>query len=250
MIKWWQCCAFFMLCIIIELNLISGRHHNHINAHHGKYHVDYFVLAMEWPQGTCEYVNATHRHKCVVSDEVKGWVLHGLWPSIKGHHFLQYCNRSAKFDYDKVKSLEGDLMQYWPNLYADSSKMFLWKHEYEKHGTCAALVEGFETELEYFRKAMDLLHKYAPMPKLQSKDISPRVEAYESERIMSAVDFVYGAGACTQCSYYGGGSNEVRVLSGLEICLTKELELMECPHCGRKYHCTGEVFYHPLHFTG
>ena len=31
-----------------------------------KYKVDFFVLATEWPQGTCEWNNATHHHKCVV----------------------------------------------------------------------------------------------------------------------------------------------------------------------------------------
>merc|ERR1712043_26914 len=58
--------------------------------------VDFFVLAMEWPQGTCEFVNTTGQHECVISDNVKGWVLHGLWPSDYSKKFLQYCS-SKKF---------------------------------------------------------------------------------------------------------------------------------------------------------
>ena len=43
-------------------------------------------------------------------------------------------------------------------------KLFLFllsrKHEYEKHGTCAATVPGLETEHEFFKNALDLRDKY------------------------------------------------------------------------------------------
>lgn len=260
---------YFLVVLILYgvfLQHASSRHRHHSNQqqqqqqrrYHGdddedtavydsKFHVDYFVLAVEWPQGTCEYMNATGRHVCVVPDTVEGWTLHGLWPSIKGHRHLQFCNSSAKFNYDKIKYMEKKLLKYWPNLFAKASRYFLWKHEYIKHGTCAALVKGFETEEKYFSWAMDLLEKYHPLKKLQAGGIVPRADPYSSASFTSALTSAYGGvDVCGQCSYYGGG--EVKVISGLEICLTKGLELMNCPQCGGKYRCHGDVYYHPLHF--
>ena len=39
----------------------------------------------------------------------------------------------------------------------------LRKHEYEKHGTCAASLEGFEYEHEYFQRTLELRTKYDMM---------------------------------------------------------------------------------------
>ena len=40
---------------------------------------------------------------------------------------------------------------------------YLRKHEYEKHGTCAASLEGFDDEHEYFQRALDLRDKHDMM---------------------------------------------------------------------------------------
>jgi len=212
------------------------------------YKVDFFVLATEWPQGTCEWNNATHHHKCVVPSSVNGWVLHGLWPSTNaggGRKHLGYCNNTVKFDYNKVKDLRADLDRYWPNLFAGTSSQKFWKHEYEKHGTCAALVKGFETEHIYFSRAMEILQKFDPAQVLKKADIVPSKDAYPADRIIRAANQGYGVNVCPQCSYSRG----VRTISGLEVCLTNQMELMDCPHdCWRKFHCSGDIAYHPLHF--
>lgn len=37
------------------------------------------------------------------------------------------------------------------------------KHEYEKHGTCASSVQGFETEHDFFQMTLQLKEKYDPI---------------------------------------------------------------------------------------
>lgn len=207
-------------------------------------HVDFFVLAMEWPEGTCEYVNSTGKHECVISKNVTGWVLHGLWPSDYSKRFLQYCS-SKKFDFQKVASMKADLLRYWPNLFKDSSKYFLWKHEYEKHGTCAALVPGFETEKEYFSIAMKLLHDFDPLPVLEKKEIVPREKPYDVGDVNDALESKFGGGICTQCSEIQGRNTQV--LSGLEICFSKDLNIIKCPHCSHSCR-DGDVNFHPINF--
>jgi len=242
-----------ILIYLCAINLVCARwfpweEDTNVESVNRKYHVDYFVLAMEWPEGTCEYINSTHKHTCVISDKVNGWVLHGLWPSSFDHKFLQYCNHSSKFDFHKIENMRADLLKYWPNLFKDSSKYFLWKHEYEKHGTCAALVPGYETEKEYFSNAMKLLHNFDPARLLAEKKIVPREDSYDSEVVINAFKSQLGDGVCTQCSRYG--THDTQVLTGLEICLSKDLKVITCPHCGSKYNCDGDVYYHPLNFNG
>ena len=35
------------------------------------------------------------------------------------------------------------------------------KHEYEKHGTCAASIKGFEHEHDYFQRTLEMRDKYS-----------------------------------------------------------------------------------------
>merc|ERR1712126_382255 len=65
--------AMLMLCGLFIQHATSSfgfnsdhQHEEDIALFNKKFHVDYFVLAMQWPQGTCEFMNATHRHKCAV----------------------------------------------------------------------------------------------------------------------------------------------------------------------------------------
>jgi len=249
----WHCNVCLVLIAVIALHMATSYKYQDEEflvdvKDNKKYHVDFFVLAMEWPQGTCEFTNATHHHTCVIPDAVPGWVLHGLWPNTKsggGRKHLGYCNNSMHFDYNKIKDMETDLNKYWPNLYADGKRMWFYKHEYEKHGTCAALVKGFETEHIYFKRAMEQLHEHDPLAVLKKANIVPSASGYESTRILEAADHGYGVHVCPQCSYAKG----VRAVTGMEVCLTNTMQLMDCPHdCWRKFHCSGQVFYHPLHF--
>lgn len=207
---------------------------------------NYFMLVTEWPQSSCEHMNASHHveHNCVIPSVVKGWVLHGLWPSSNEGQQPFYCE-PWKFDYNKVKDLEDELMEYWPNLFADTSLTSFWKHEYEKHGTCAASVQGFEDEHEYFQRAMELKNEYDMMTALAAHGISPSDDPYQLEDITSAVETHFSTKVCIQCSYT---ESTGQLLSGAYVCLSKDLQLIDCERCETPCYSDEEVHYHPLHY--
>ena len=41
---------------------------------------------------------------------------------------------------------------HWTNVHANTKRFGFWKHEWEKHGTCAVDNPQLDTELKYFRK--------------------------------------------------------------------------------------------------
>ena len=49
------------------------------------------------------------------------------------------------------------LLSFFVSVWIFSSR----KHEYEKHGTCAARIKGFEHEHDYFQRTLEMREKYS-----------------------------------------------------------------------------------------
>lgn len=241
---------FLVLFVVVE-----GRWHGHqrhsVERFHGKEHDheprtmdwDFFMLVTEWPFSSCEKENVTHKHECVIPDVVTTWVLHGLWPSCSNGKYPQFCTQD-KFDFSKVEDLNDRLMKYWPNLFTDESKTSFWKHEYEKHGTCAATVSGLETEHEFFKVAMDLRDKYDMGRILSDESITPRVVPYKGSDVKAAINKGLNAKGCATCQKVTGVDGYV--LMSTTVCVDKTLALMDCPYCEQECYDDDKVFYQPM----
>ena len=57
-----------------------------------------------------------------------------------------FCNSTWVFDPNGVKAIREELLQEWPNIHGSDTEDSLWKHEWEKHGTCAALDKHFSSD--------------------------------------------------------------------------------------------------------
>lgn len=203
---------------------------------------EYFMLVTEWPQSACEQQNSTHQHKCIIPDSVKGWVLHGLWPSTDHGRDPQFC-QNWPFDWSKVQDLNDKLVANWPNLFADTSKTSFWQHEYTKHGTCAASVHGFETEHEFFQMTLELKDKYDPQRVLSEHGIVPGDTPYQGLDIKNALNNGYNVKACAECQNVKGIGY---VLLGSYVCLDKSLNLIDCNNCEHECYDDNKVYYHPM----
>jgi len=95
------------------------------------------------------------KHRCEVDDV--GWVIHGLWPSNWDGSYPQQCGGSdARFDEAAIAPLEAQLDRYWPNSFKDTPHTNFWKHEWSKHGTCAAAGSNLTTERQYFATTLQV----------------------------------------------------------------------------------------------
>lgn len=104
-----------------------------------------------------------------VSD-ADGWTVHGIWPTKDGEIGPLYCNHTSKFNPDLVEPLMSELEVHWTNVHQNSDRYGFWKHEWEKHGTCAAVLHPLDNEYKFFKQGEFnhyVLHKdipYTSMP--------------------------------------------------------------------------------------
>ncbi|XP_071079873.1 ribonuclease Oy-like [Haliotis cracherodii] len=147
-----------------------------------------FVFAQQWPPAAC--INAPPKYNCNhVPNQVKTWTVHGLWPNLDDMKVMN-CNNSWHFNWDMVKSLEKQLNASWPNMFGKQPHQWLWKHEWQKHGTCAATLKATDNQLRYFQKALSLnsIAAFNPQKALEKAGITPSCsKAYSIDAIKDAV---------------------------------------------------------------
>lgn len=86
---------------------------------------DYYVLSLSWSPDYCATKGQNDSQQCRNGRQL-GFVLHGLWPQYD-RGYPQDCTPEA---------FNPKMQQQFPGLYP-SSKLF--RHEWEKHGTCTGL---------------------------------------------------------------------------------------------------------------
>ncbi|MEJ1275460.1 ribonuclease T2B [Cricetulus griseus] len=162
------------------------------------------ILTQHWPPTVCKEVNSCR-------DTLDYWTIHGLWPDR-----AEDCNQSWHFNLDEIKDLLRDMKIYWPDvIHPSSNRSRFWKHEWDKHGTCAAQVDALNSEKKYFGKSLDLYKQL---------DLNR--------------DGIHGDGngkdnLLLSCLMYLG--EEVQTVGQIELCFTKEdFHLRNCTEPGEQ----------------
>uniref|UniRef100_Q7M439 Ribonuclease T2 n=1 Tax=Todarodes pacificus TaxID=6637 RepID=Q7M439_TODPA len=191
-------------------------------------HFDFFVFTQQWPPAVCVEAQA-HGHLCSIPSDVKGWVVHGLWPSRKTDRMGPFfCNNTYSFDENKIKPIEAEMRKYWPNLFADSPDLSFWKHEWKKHGTCSLSDKLTPDEFGYFNTALNLFKKYNITSILGHSGVIPNTyTAYEVNDFSTAVENALNIVPVITCIY--DKMSKHHYIMQVEICIDKELNAISCP---------------------
>lgn len=124
------------------------------------------LFTLQWPGAFCQSLD--EESLCQIPDSVNGWTIHGLWPL----HALHCCNCWPMFRSD-VQEVEAGLNEHWPSLLKTKSSFNFWREEWEKHGVCAACVEGLNSPLRYFQICLKLRQQFDIQRMLEDADITP-----------------------------------------------------------------------------
>lgn len=156
---------------------------------------DYYVMALSWSPDYCA-VRPDDREQC---SRQYGFVLHGLWPQYQ-RGYPADCS-AERFD-------EGMLQQF-SGLYPSRK---LYRHEWEKHGTCSGL-----SQAQYHQLAASLKARLA-IPAAYQAPVQPlRKTLTELKAELQAANPWLGARAlAVSCS--GGG----RFLKEIYVCTDKQ----------------------------
>lgn len=173
------------------------------------------ILTHHWPQTFC---NMEH-----CKTDIGNWTLHGLWTN-KG----LTCNSSWHFNASLIEDLMPLMRKWWPDILNPSSTASgFWKHEWMKHGTCAAQAETMDTEHKYFSKALELYSKLNLDGLLRSHNIVPSETYYTLDDIERAIISVHKVQPKIQCVHPATGE-QVQELGQIEICYDTEFNLVDC----------------------
>ncbi|XP_027795300.2 ribonuclease T2 [Marmota flaviventris] len=181
------------------------------------------ILTQHWPPTVCKEADSCR-------NSLDYWTIHGLWPD-KGEE----CNRSWHFNVDEIKDLVPDMKIYWPDvIHPSSNRTQFWKHEWEKHGTCAAQLDALNSERKYFGKSLALYKQVDLNSMLLKFGIKPSVNYYHIADFKDALTRVYGVVPKIQC-LPPQQDEQVQTIGQIELCFTKEdLHLRNCTEPGEQ----------------
>ncbi|NXD08664.1 RNT2B Ribonuclease, partial [Nothocercus nigrocapillus] len=105
------------------------------------------------------------------------------------------------------------------------------KHEWDKHGTCAATLQILNSQKKYFGKALEL-YKQIDLNRCVSEllglpPISNTLCFFQMTTLKEALTRVYGVTLKIQCLSPEEGE-EAQTIGQIEFCFTKNLELRNC----------------------
>ncbi|CAH2108606.1 unnamed protein product [Euphydryas editha] len=187
---------------------------------------DLLIYTQQWPATTCkEWKKNDPSHTCSMPKNVDSWTIHGIWPTKLGSMGPAFCNRTWLFDPEKIRPIENQLSQVWINIFGGTSLYSLWAHEWNKHGTCAAVLEPLNSELKYFSFGIDLLQNFSMTNILQSENIVPsNTKEYSVVEINNAIKQKLGVDPAIECKKENGES----YLAEIRICFTKDFKITNC----------------------
>ncbi|KAL4710593.1 hypothetical protein ACJJTC_003229 [Scirpophaga incertulas] len=185
---------------------------------------DILIFTQQWPATVCnEWVHHDPSHTCVMPKQVDTWSIHGIWPTKLGTRGPLFCNRTWLFNPEEIRPIEKSLINVWTNIEGGTEPYSLWAHEWSKHGTCAAVLESFNSEFKYFSKGLDFLKQYNMTHILSQSGIVPNDQKkYALIDVYNAVTNQLHVNPSIQCREGMTYLDEVR------ICVDKNLQLVNC----------------------
>lgn len=187
---------------------------------------DYIVYTQHWPATVCLQWKAEGKgHSCALPKE-STWTVHGLWPSKTNGKGPFFCNSSLPFDEEALSPIVNELEDLWINIDVPTSPYSFWRHEWEKHGTCAAALPAFDKEVKYFQQGLTWLKKYNMYTALDLEGY-PEGKPLSAKQIREAIKKHFGKVPSVHC--YKDGSTGKSYIFEIRICFDRNLSQIDCP---------------------
>lgn len=198
---------------------------------------DYFILSQQWSPGIC-----AAEPQCVSTSKKNYWTIHGLWPS--GDNTSPSFCVDEQFNGRVLDPIKRDLNKYWPSLTSAEARYFtFWRHQWQKHGTCAGDVPALNGLFNFFNSTLAVYKKYNIFEFLSNSLIRPSVvRTYSAAEIRNALSDDIRQKVNIVCSQRVP-NRDAPVLTEIRFCLDKNLDTVNCQ--GRNGGCGRRNYYLP-----
>ncbi|WP_323940389.1 ribonuclease T2 family protein [Aeromonas caviae] len=156
---------------------------------------DYYAMALSWSPEHCA-IKPADREQCA---RKLGFVLHGLWPQYQ-RGYPSDCTS---------KGLDPAMEQQFAGLYPSR---FLYRHEWEKHGTCSGL-----SQEAFHQLASDLRQKVRIPAAYQSPEEPLRKSSFQLKADLASANEWLAPDNITVACADGG-----RFLREIYVCINKQ----------------------------
>jgi len=216
---------FYLLCVTYGKSFIRRNFQTSNEFKRTSNEFDVLIFTQRWPLTTCfVWKQKSDTNSCAFPKRSE-WTIHGIWPS--KYHTLgpQFCNKSLAFNPNTLAPIESELKENWIDIYNGSDHYSLWRHEWNKHGTCAVTVKALNNEFNYFQTGLKLLDKYNMMDVLAKVNILPG-NKYMVQDIFKGIQQILGKRGQITCVI----DKETResYVNEIRICFDKTLQLVDC----------------------
>nr|XP_022918100.1 ribonuclease Oy [Onthophagus taurus] len=203
---------------------------------------DYLIFVERWPITVCiEWHDKNVKNNCTIPVNNVQWTIHGIWPTKIGTDGPSFCNKAWPFNETKIEKIEDELKQYWTNIEENTGLISLWKHEWLKHGTCAATLNLLDNEYKYFNQGLDWVKKYSVGEILKRKGIVPNNTGYTIQEINDVLTQELNTTVIIQCVVQA--HTKISLISEIRMCFDKSLNLIGCDFDTLKYLFTDNMMY-------
>ncbi|XP_044752039.1 ribonuclease Oy-like [Coccinella septempunctata] len=192
---------------------------------------DYLLFDQHWPITEClHWKGLNDSNYCSLPKEPNAFNVHGLWPTKTGTTGPHSCSSQPKFDRKALDPILTRLKQRWMNVHGGTDDYSFWAHEWNKHGTCAKVLEPFNTEVKYFNSTLDLNSFYDIYGALTDYGITPGDQFYAIDDILTAIMRKFGKTPQIYCIFSGKQAQ----LHSVKLCFDKNINLIDCSSVGVK----------------
>lgn len=154
------------------------------------------------------------------------WGVHGVWPTKTGTEGPFNCDTAIHFDPDQLAPLMDKLKQFWPNIESNTKPDSFWKHEWSKHGTCAASLPQLNSVTNYFRQGLEWNKEFDIADILSKNKIVPNDQGYDIQDIYNTIKNEIGKNPMVSCVV--DGKSKQSLIDEVRICFNKSLDLIDC----------------------
>lgn len=203
-----------------------------LKKHSNNIEWDVLIFTQTWPPSDCiSWRSKNNKCRNLRDTKEEQWTIHGIWPTKWGTHGPSFCDTSKVFNQSSIYDLMTRMKSQWAPIEESGNGIHFWRHEWEKHGTCAAQLPELGTPYKYILQALNWNTRYNLKKWLSTGGITAGKD-YKLSEIWKVISHESGVDPYIIC--FKDNEKNKNYLIEIRLCFDKKLSLIDCKPIGRK----------------